>query len=299
MSLCNFAVIITYNPELEHFRHNLGKMRAAGIKCLVIDNGSHNFEEIRKVVSDFSGVCICNGENLGVAAALNQALDYAKIHSIPWLWTFDQDTEITEGICQKFDIAIECLRNENLIALVANHIDRATGRAYDQPLSNTQPYPLMRTSITSGSLLNVSLAQQLGGFANSYFIDFVDHEFYLRARRAGYMMRRVDAARVWHSVGDIRQFNIIGFKLGTTNHGAVRRYYIARNTLRTSFNYFWVDPWFNFKSLLTIFYSFFAIFLFEDGKIKKLQGLIIGLMHAFSGVTGKISPEIEKKLSSV
>jgi rhamnosyltransferase len=95
-SVC--AVIVTYHPNAKMLE-NILKVLAQVQGLVVVDNGS-NADELAplRVASQTLGFqLIENGENLGIAEALNQGVRSAKSKSYPWVVLFDQDSGITDG----------------------------------------------------------------------------------------------------------------------------------------------------------------------------------------------------------
>lgn len=276
------ASVVTFNPELDVLRNNLNALRKASIYVWIVDNNSQNAVEISALAYSIGCGFLGNEENLGVATALNQALNYAAQAGAEWLWTFDQDTEIAPD-CAEFMLAAphDYCKN-NVIAFVVNHADRRTGRSYDAPLilDPLGKLSLMRVCITSGTLLNVRSSVVLGGFDDGYFIDFVDHEFCLRARSQGYSIYRVDRAQAWHSLGNISEHGFGCLRLRATHHNALRRYYMTRNTLLTLFKFGRVDLFFSFRAFITIFYGLFCVWLFESDVAKKTLATLWGFGDA-------------------
>jgi len=94
-SVC--AVIVTYHPSakmVEHLRNVFAQVQA----LVVVDNGSSldELEPLRLEIRTLGFQLIENGENLGVAEALNQGVRWAKSKGYPWIILFDQDSAITD-----------------------------------------------------------------------------------------------------------------------------------------------------------------------------------------------------------
>jgi rhamnosyltransferase len=90
------AIVVTFYPRPEHLR-SLAKIRAQVDLLIVVDNGSHASElaQIRIATQDPGLRLIENGENLGIAAALNQGVRAAQQVGCRWVALFDQDSELT------------------------------------------------------------------------------------------------------------------------------------------------------------------------------------------------------------
>ena len=83
--------------------------------------------------------------------------------------------------------------------------------------------------VASGCLLSLDALDLVGPMNESLFIDHVDLEWGLRARRAGLGLFVVTRARMSHSLGD-RMVTIPGRRQPVHVHSATRNYYLVRNT---------------------------------------------------------------------
>src|SRR5258708_17120000 len=83
--------------------------------------------------------------------------------------------------------------------------------------------------ITSGSLLSLRAFSAIAPFREEFFIDYVDTEFCLRARTAGFRVIQTRRPLMSHTVGAPTSHKLPWTTKWTTNHSPDRRYYIARN----------------------------------------------------------------------
>jgi len=93
-------------------------------------------------------------------------------------------------------------------------------------------------AITSGNMLNLELYKENGPCREDFFIDFVDIEYCLRAKKKGLRVTTLDSVVMEHHIGKPRK--VLFFT--TTNHPPSRRYYITRNRIAVWREYFSVDP---------------------------------------------------------
>ncbi len=84
------------------------------------------------------------------------------------------------------------------------------------------------STLTSGTLYSTAALLSVGGFRESYFIDFVDHECHLRLRRAGWKLWWVPGAVLYHDLGKTQRLTAQGLWI---EHEPYRYYYMARNML--------------------------------------------------------------------
>jgi rhamnosyltransferase len=92
------AIVVTFHPRTEYLE-NLAKIRDQVDLLIVVDNGSNENElaQIRFASREPGFKLIANGDNLGIAAALNLGVREAQKEGCRWVALFDQDSVVTEG----------------------------------------------------------------------------------------------------------------------------------------------------------------------------------------------------------
>lgn len=87
------AGIVLYNPDLGRLKENIESICKQVDKVILIDNGSDNIREIEDLIKEYLNcILLKNGENMGIAYALNQILKYAYENDVKWFLTLDQDS---------------------------------------------------------------------------------------------------------------------------------------------------------------------------------------------------------------
>lgn len=91
-----YAGIVSYNPDLLRLKENISSIQQQ-VPVIVFDNGSRNIIAIQKLISDFSEVqLIRSKKNIGIAAALNQLMQWGYENKFDWMLSLDQDS-----VCEK------------------------------------------------------------------------------------------------------------------------------------------------------------------------------------------------------
>jgi rhamnosyltransferase len=139
------------------------------------------------------------------------------------------------------------------------------------------------TPMTSGCLLNLAAYRSVGPFRDDFFIDFVDNEYCLRLRRAGFSVVRANQARLDHNVGDTRKFG----PFIATNHSPLRRYYKTRNRFLVFREYVRDFPGHCLFDLVRLMKEIASIILFEGEKLDKLRMMWRGWCDYRRGRFGK------------
>jgi rhamnosyltransferase len=141
------------------------------------------------------------------------------------------------------------------------------------------------TTMTSGSMMPASAMNEVGPFDESLFMDYVDIEFCLRARRKRMLILQSSAV-LFHSLGRTTYHRLFGLAFGATNHSAARRYYITRNRLILLMRYAadWPWAWREWRAML---FETVKIVLVENNKWRKFRAMAVGTADALTGRVGK------------
>ena len=280
MSGTVLAVVVTYNPDDKLF-DRLQALRGQVHTLLVVDNGSANAEVVRSMALQAGCSVVLNPENLGVAEALNQGARAAIQLGTEWLATFDQDSQVSPGAIAQLLAASTALPQPNRAAILAmSHRDRGTGRDYHRAgevLEETEQWRSVRTTITSGSLVRVSVFPKVGLFDTRLFIDTVDLEFCLRCRRQGLLVFENRDVILAHSMGNSTTRVVFGFPLVLTGHSPLRRYYITRNQLEMCRRFVSSDPRWALGALWDLASGSAITLLLETDRRAKLRAMLSGL----------------------
>lgn len=275
------AIVVTFNPDTG-FPERLRRIEAQFPMVFLVDNASS--DEAALVAAKERPACVRvvrNSENLGVAKALNQGLATARDAGFEWAVTFDQDTLVSAAILDCLLAAAHEAASGNLL-IGANYLDKHRGRIAHRGASGDGATFPRKTLITSGMLLPLHFAIQIGGFREDYFIDSVDHEFCLRAAARGARVLMTRESMMEHSIG--RQGEGMRWKRAmSSNHPPLRKYYIARNALLTMRLHGTKHPAWALRQMARLLAEAVAITCFEPDRRAKLpafaRGLVDGMMQ--------------------
>ena len=109
---------------------------------------------------------IDNQKNLGIATALNQGLAYAVSMNCTWILTLDQDTKcFPEMVRTLLQVHEACEPKPAIIG--GNYLDLHNNQ-FAVPVGKAGEYLERKTVITSGSLVDVTVASVVGGFREDH-----------------------------------------------------------------------------------------------------------------------------------
>jgi rhamnosyltransferase len=278
---------VTYHPAPGHLA-NVLRVRPQVRKLVVVDNCSSErvLGAFREASQGSEFHLIENGENLGVAAALNIGIRWAESSGCDWVILFDQDSTVSDGLVETMLSAHDSeLDREYIGTLAPVYVDRSSGN--EMPVERSKNGEIV-TAPTSGSLIPVSIFAGCGYFREDFFIDQVDFEFCLRILAAGYRIVQCADASLVHSLGERREYDIGGMHLLTsTHHNARRRYYIVRNRVVLLRLYWRRFPRYCFGLIRTSVKDTIKILLVEREKVSKLKNTAKGIADGLLGWLGK------------
>jgi rhamnosyltransferase len=221
------GVVILYHPDIEQLSDNI-QTYLNGLKQLyVYDNSESKTPGIEEALLKLDPSIQYHyfNANEGIAKRLNQAIAQATLNQYDFLLTMDQDSSFKDGDFDKYKLSIQSSGDSNVAQFGVNCQP-------DFTLPKDEPEEAL-TLITSGSILNVSLAKHIGPFNEDLFIDFVDAEFSYRVIQNGYTNLMFSNIVLNHALGTLVEGRGLGnFKKSMRIiHAPTRVFYIVRNGL--------------------------------------------------------------------
>jgi len=270
------ALVVTYHPGNSSF-DSIRLLAEQACPVIIIDNSAtpEDRERLTQAFGDNqkSFTLLFNEQNLGIAAALNRGVRYAQELGAEWVLTMDQDSRITNGMVATMFAGYDALPADyrSRVASLAPLLT-AFPSPPSQTTSDTQCLACKEipTAITSGNLIKIGAWQAIGGYSDKLFIDYVDHDFCFRLRRAGWVILECQGAALIHKIGNATHIRFLGQKIAIDQHPPLRTYYITRN----GFNF-----WRTFPDDQTVIKSdkintlrlLAKAFLFETHKLERLR----------------------------
>jgi rhamnosyltransferase len=169
--------LVLYQPEESLFKR-VAQMVDLGFQVYVFDNSPFGAHYSRTIQDNPSIIYLTAGKNVGIGYSLTTLCATAYAHGYPRLLFLDQDTGIsgqTLEFIETFHQSLSTDIQEQYAALVFSG-QTATDHSVQE----------VRLAISSGSVFNLSALQQIGWHNENYFVDCVDYELCVRARRYGF-----------------------------------------------------------------------------------------------------------------
>lgn len=214
-----YVVVITWNgrEHLEKCLPSLARTDYSNYRVLLVDNGSSDGSAARARELSPGIEVIALAQNLGFAAGNNRGMAHAIDHGADYVALLNDDIEIidTDWLTR----AVNAARSSPDLGMVGFQIVNSLNAP---PVARAKA--VMPVSHIPGCalLIKTSLLKRIGCFDEVYVNYFEEDDLELRAQRAGYELRKVEA-RIWHRSG------------GTSSRFPRRTQYLSiRNAIRCS-----------------------------------------------------------------
>lgn len=222
------GVVILYNPDAKVYANILSYSHVME-KIWVIDNSENNLQDLANCFPDqFHIEVIQDGENKGIGARINIAIDFAIKERYDWLLMMDQDSRFTKSNLDAYLQIIREIKPGNNIAQIGVSFNVEEKDA-DKNIS-LQEVPNL---ITSGSCINLKAVSAIGKLNEEMFIDEVDYEFSYRAYVNKWKNMQCVGIYLLHTLGERKMVRSLkdGKMYNRGIHSPIRLYYITRNYL--------------------------------------------------------------------
>ncbi|MCH4248683.1 MAG: glycosyltransferase family 2 protein [Acinetobacter populi] len=269
-----YAIIVTFNPEVEKVNNLISNLVAQKVDVILVDNGSNNKDLISEIKYCHQ---IFLDKNLGIAKAQNFGIEYGLNNNAEYFLFFDQDSNINDNYINNMVEVYEKIKYEKGVNIGIlgprlynykfkfhygiNYLDKH-GRIHTD---KNEGIGLVNTDliISSGSLISAHIIKNVGLMKANLFIDYVDFEFSFRAASCGYKNFITKEILLEHNIGD-HNASFLGKNLVV--HSAFRRYFILRNSLLLM-RYEYIPKRYIIQSFIkNIFTSFLLLFVVNNKK---------------------------------
>ncbi len=279
-----WAVAVTHNPAPD-FEHNVRALAPQVEKLIIVDNQSSAAIQqfIGTVASAYQTEIVWSQQNLGIASALNAGIDLALgKKECRWILVLDQDSHVPPDFVATMLNAYEACPFKDEVALIGANYQLAF-RTLQAPSTGgkVRTFREVDTLMTSGTLVKRKVFADCGTFDESFFMDYVDHEFCFRVRRHGLRIIQANNAILRHQLGSPTSHRIFGRHFITSNYSASRRYHQARNRVIFYRRYFWTDALWIVCDWFRWFRETLKIIVVEHDRKKKLASIARGVWDGF------------------
>ena len=267
------AVISLYNPTTEQIE-NINRIAGWFDKTIVVDDSEEDHTTL--FINNSNLTMLWNGQNLGLTKTVNKGIDVALKNGAEWVVVLDQDCEFNKSILDVYDKYLKD-NDTSSIAILCPQLN------YDRHKRKVKNgYKEVNFCVLSGSMINMKVYRELGGYDERFFMDGLDIEWCLRATSRGYKIIMCMQAVLNHQPAitrSVRVFDKDIFRYGWDSH--IRYYYQFKSFFMIHHLYH------SFRHDLMFIYKVFkVVFLFENKKLY-IKALIDARRDYKNGFYGK------------
>lgn len=232
-----FALIVTFNPDIDSFGKNLAAITRQVDKVIIVDNSNDSLSQngLRDYLENKDDVILIQPkENLGIAYAQNIGFMHAIKNNADYVVTFDQDSSVEDGLIETLYEEYKQVKEQNNIKIACigpSVINERNNTRYEKYFRNSVKINdsvfSVKSIISSGTLYDVGVFSAIGFNKAEWFIDSIDIEWCYRARYLGYHVLMTTKVAMRHNLGSKDMKLPVGKSI---NIGSpFRLYFVYRN----------------------------------------------------------------------
>ena len=286
------ALVVLYYPEPETVIRLKGILRQLN-SLLVIDNtpAADRVREVWEWGGSCEAVtCLDNTENVGLGVAYNRGFAEAGRRGAKWVLLLDQDTDLTDGYLFTVTRRLESVGYRNSEGRRVGVVGVNFGNPALRLLCAEESEAVVdvRTVISSGSLVSTAAWRSVSGFDEDLFIDYVDVDFCLRVKSAGYGVVFIGDVLMSHEMGHWGENSLFGvYRRVTANYSALRHYYITRNFVAIARKHGRSNvAWIIGEGIKQVKFVTLSL-LMEGDRRQLLRATTVGVVDGVRGVSGR------------
>ncbi len=301
------AVVVTYCPDASVLQKLLQALCAQVTDVLIVDNTPAGDDRVHDAIVDFPGLpgairLLRFGANLGIGAALNVGIQTAIDEGFDYVLLCDQDSLPAPDMAPQLLTVARQLKAAGVAVgyVGAAYVDRNTRHSFGfqvqepgrlfystRAADDADPWVEVITGITSGSLHPCQVFADVGFMREEWFIDYVDTEWFHRARALGYRMFGTSRAVLGHNLGELSFRVWYGRWRNYNGYSPQRLYYRFRNfVLLMGCDY--VPRRWKMRACWYWLGNAYAYLLFSPNRLHNLRFIARGLFDGIRGMAGRI-----------
>lgn len=228
------SMITIFNADVNQTKLNINEILKYAEKVYLLFNSTIQNE----LLFDTRIYPIDNGGNIGLSKAFNIAIRKAHEEGFTITVLFDQDSFLTQNNFKiMYDEFISTKKYEKVMCIgpglcVYGKKLETPKWVYYKKINSDAQVISVKNIITSGMVLDINAALKIGGFEDSFPVDFCDFYFCYKAIYNGYYVLKSKDAFINHEIGNSN------IKIGKSTihfHAPYRNYFLVRDTLRIVF----------------------------------------------------------------
>lgn len=244
------CVVVLFNPKVDNIKNIIGYSILFD-HVYIIDNTENPTEhpEFRQK-SNIEYIQLFENKGLGYALNLGCQKAY-RTDGFEYVVTMDQDSILKYNRFKEYSESILKLEKAAIVS-PQYEIDRKKKIVLEDKIVSVD------WCMQSASVFNLSILDKLGYFDEQMFIDCIDYDYCLKAKKNGYFVYQNKNYSIYHEPGITKKAKIFHYKYGYCS--PLRIYYQSRNLRELYARYKY------FKIKIILYMKLLKILLFFDNK---------------------------------
>jgi len=293
------ALIVTYRPDHAMLLRLLESIGSQVGAVVVVDNTGEDCATRAPEILPGIAEIVRQPENIGLAAAQNVGIEWARAHRFKYVLLLDQDSMPHDGMVDALLMAFARIDDQAKVAAVGPQFrDLRESRGapfvrlgfpFNRKIYGEHERDIVKSDflISSGTLVPVAVIDRVGAMNEALFIDNVDLEWGFRAQAMGYGLYGVCAATMHHQLGESR--HALPFDMGRiVVHGPARLYYMMRNRVLLYRMPHTPRVWVA-QDVLRVGIKFFLFSVVVGPRLRNIRYMARGLWDGLRGRSGMIA----------
>lgn len=291
------AIVVTFHPDVDALGKLFASISPQVETIVIVDNGSGGaLAAWLSANAPDNSVSLLLEENRGLAAAQNLGIAEARRQGMAYVLLLDQDS------LPALDMVVQLHQALDQARATGGRPAAAGPRYQDIHQGSLRPFVRIRGLrvqrfdcahadqvfevdhlIASGSLIPLSVIDDIGPMNEALFIDFIDTEWCLRAWRKGYLLLGVCRAAMRHNLGEQPNYFLGRY---VPVHGPLRHYYLFRNATHLLGSREMPPGW----KLATLKRMILVSGYFLVCRPRRIERLIMMIRGVGDGMAGRMGP---------
>lgn len=272
------AIVVLYNPDIKLLRKNLSAFQQHVDKIILWNNGSDTMAtlQINQLAATSPKIMVTHQKkNKGISVALNYGWAVAKEYGYNTLLTMDQDSVFhnfplfKDKVIDFWNKGHQCICGPICTPLT-------TCKTYDDFIEK-------KHIITSGMLVPTELLDKVGGYCEDFFVDGIDIELCVKARKYNYKSFIYRGAYLTQIYGIPQSKKILGKTMHSAGYPPNRLREIFKNHIIIYRKYHYpLDILIHIIYLYVLGFTIKGVLLIENNKKEKLKAIYQGIKNGLS-----------------
>ena len=298
-SVC--AVIVTYHPDRTGLENLICALRSQVSQVVMIGNGFGEAPDPAQHMEDEKVAYMGLPENIGLAAAQNLGIEWAKERDFSHILFLDQDSIPQKNMVRNLFNGLSYLEKSGRRPAAVGPVAADSRTSNEFPFVNFNIFSVKKNFcrsqarcqyvqadflISSGMLVPLSVFEQAGMLDERLFIDSVDMEWCFRAQYQGFSLYGICDAKLIHCLGD-EVIPLGGGKLfNIYRHRPLRQYYMMRNRILLYQRYYTPMNW-RIQDFFRMIIKISFLMFFASDRTDHIRMILNGLWDGVRVKTGK------------